>query len=106
MLMAAGVEPPMQVWAHGFLTVGGKKMSKTNATGIHPFELIDRFGADSYRWFFMREVQYGQDGSFSYEAMVDRHNAELANGLASIASMVRASQGTHDDWLDADPTTG
>jgi len=73
MLMAAGVEPPMQVWAHGFLTVGGKKMSKTNATGIHPFELIDRFGVDSYRWFFMREVQYGQDGSFSFEAMVDRH---------------------------------
>ena len=66
MLMAAGVEPPMQVWAHGFLTVGGKKMSKTNATGIHPFERIDRFGVDSYRWFFMREVHYGQDGSFSF----------------------------------------
>src|SRR6266705_2795224 len=77
MLMAADVEPPMQVWAHGFLTVGGKKMSKTNATGIHPFELIDRFGVDSYRWVFMREAQYGQDGSFSDEAMVDRHNADL-----------------------------
>ena len=93
MLMAAGVEPPMQVWAHGFLTVGGKKMSKTNATGIHPFELIDRFGVDSYRWFFMREVQYGQDGSFSFEAMVDRHNADLANGLGNLASRVLAMLG-------------
>ena len=83
MLMAAGIEPPQQVWAHGFLTVGGKKMSKTNATGIHPFELIDRFGVDSYRWYFLREVQFGQDGSFSLESMVDRHNAELANGIGN-----------------------
>src|SRR5262245_39138313 len=54
MLMAGGVEPPTQVFAHGFLTVGGKKMSKTNLTGIHPFQLIDRFGADSYRYCFLR----------------------------------------------------
>ena len=79
--MAGDVEPPTQVWAHGFLTVGGKKMSKTNATGIHPFELLDVFGVDSYRYYFMREIQFGQDGSFSYEAMVERHNADLANGL-------------------------
>ena len=81
MLMAGGVEPPTQVWAHGYLTVGGKKMSKTNATGIHPFELLDEFGVDSYRYYFMREIQFGQDGSFSCEAMVERHNADLANGL-------------------------
>jgi methionyl-tRNA synthetase len=90
MLMAAGIEPPTQVWAHGFLTVGGKKMSKTNLTGIHPFELIDRFGVDSYRWYFLREVQFGQDGSFSLESMVDRHNAELANGIGNLASRVLA----------------
>ena len=106
MLMAAGVEPPMQVWAHGFLTVGGKKMSKTNATGIHPFELIDRFGVDSYRWFFMREVQYGQDGSFSFEAMVDRHNADLANGLGNLASRVLAMLGTNYDGVVPEPTDG
>jgi methionyl-tRNA synthetase len=94
MLMAGGVELPNQVWAHGFLTVGGKKMSKTNATGIHPFELIDRFGVDSYRYFFMREVSFGQDGSFSWEAMVDRHNADLANGLGNLASRVLAMLGT------------
>ena len=77
MLMAADIEPPDQVWAHGFLTVGGKKMSKTNLTGIHPFELVDRFGADSYRYFFMREVRFGEDGSFSWESMVERYNAGL-----------------------------
>ena len=90
MLMAGDVEPPTQVWAHGFLTVGGKKMSKTNATGIHPFELLDVFGVDSYRYYFMREIQFGQDGSFSYEAMVERHNADLANGLGNLASRVLA----------------
>jgi methionyl-tRNA synthetase len=95
MLMAGGVEPPTQVWAHGFLTVGGQKMSKTNATGIHPFELLDQFGVDSYRYFFMREIQFGQDGNFSWEAMVDRHNADLANGLGNLASRVLAMLGSY-----------
>jgi methionyl-tRNA synthetase len=95
MLMAGGVEPPIQVWAHGFLTVGGKKMSKTNATGIHPFELADHFGVDSYRYYFMREIQFGQDGSFSWESMVDRHNADLANGLGNLASRVLAMLGSY-----------
>jgi methionyl-tRNA synthetase len=104
MLMAAGVEPPKQVWAHGFLTVGGKKMSKTNATGIHPFELIDRFGVDSYRWYFLREVQFGQDGSFSLESMVDRHNAELANGIGNLASRVLAMLGSYFDGVVPEPT--
>ncbi|GIU98037.1 MAG: hypothetical protein KatS3mg013_1840 [Actinomycetota bacterium] len=90
MLMAAGLELPRTVWAHGFLTVGGKKMSKTNATGIHPFELIDRFGTDSYRYYFMREVRFGEDGSFSWESMLERHNADLANGLGNLASRVLA----------------
>jgi methionyl-tRNA synthetase len=99
MLMAGGVEPPRQVWAHGFLTVGGKKMSKTNATGIHPFELLDHFGVDSYRYYFMREIQFGQDGSFSWESMVDRHNADLANGLGNLASRVLAMLGSYFDGV-------
>ena len=94
MLMAGGVEPPTQVWVHGYLTVGGQKMSKTNATGIHPFELVDHFGVDSYRYCFMREIQFGQDGSFSWESMVARHNADLANGLGNLASRVLAMLGT------------
>ncbi|HEY7668382.1 MAG TPA: methionine--tRNA ligase [Actinomycetota bacterium] len=104
MLMAGGVEPPAQVFAHGFLTVGGKKMSKTNLTGIHPFELIDRFGADSYRYFFMRETRFGEDGSFSWEAMVERHNADLANGLGNLASRVLAMLGSYFDGVVPDAT--
>jgi methionyl-tRNA synthetase len=103
MLMAGGVELPRQVWAHGFLTVGGQKMSKTNATGIHPFELIEHFGVDSYRYYFMREIQFGQDGSFSWESMVDRHNADLANGLGNLASRVLAMLGSYFDGAVPEP---
>jgi methionyl-tRNA synthetase len=97
MLMAAGVEPPTQVWAHGYLTVGGKKMSKTNLTGIHPFELVDHFGADSYRYFWIRQIAWGSDGDFSWEAMVERHNADLANGLGNLASRVLAMLASYFD---------
>jgi methionyl-tRNA synthetase len=103
MLLAGGVEPPRQVWAHGFLTVGGRKMSKTNATGIHPFELLDHFGVDSYRYFFMREIPFGQDGNFSWEAMVDRHNADLANGLGNLASRVLAMLGSYVGGVVPEP---
>jgi methionyl-tRNA synthetase len=99
MLMAGGVEPPTQVWAHGYLTVGGKKMSKTNATGIHPFELLEQFGVDSYRYYFMREIPFGQDGSFSWESMIDRHNADLANGLGNLASRILAMLETNFDGI-------
>jgi methionyl-tRNA synthetase len=90
MLMAAGVELPRQVWAHGWLLVGGEKMSKTKLTGIHPFELLDHFGVDSYRYCFLREIQFGQDGNFSWESMMERHNADLANGLGNLVSRVLA----------------
>jgi len=97
MLMAAGVEPPRQVFAHGFLTVGGKKMSKTNTTGIHPFQLIDLVGVDAYRYFFMREIKFGQDGSFSQEALEERYTADLANGLGNLASRVLAMLASNFD---------
>jgi methionyl-tRNA synthetase len=90
MLMAGGVEPPRQVWAHGFITVGGEKMSKSKLTGIHPFDLVDHFGVDAYRYYFLREIQFGQDGSFSWESMSDRYHADLANGLGNLASRVLA----------------
>jgi methionyl-tRNA synthetase len=97
MLMAGGLEPPKQVWAHGYLLVGGEKMSKTKLTGIHPFELIDHFGVDAYRYHFVREVQFGQDGSFSWESMLDRYNADLANGLGNLASRVLAMLASYFD---------
>jgi len=95
MLMAAGVEPPNQVWVHGYLLVGGEKMSKTKLTGIHPFQVVDHFGTDSYRYYFMRDIRFGEDGSFSWEAMIDRHNADLANGLGNLASRVLAMLGSY-----------
>jgi methionyl-tRNA synthetase len=104
MLMAGGVELPRQVWAHGFLTVGGQKMSKSNATGIHPFELLDHFGVDAYRYYFMREIQFGQDGSFSWESMTERCNADLANGLGNLASRVLAMVDSYFAGLVPDGT--
>jgi methionyl-tRNA synthetase len=103
MLMAAGVEPPRTVFAHGHLLVGGEKMSKTRATGIHPFQLLDHFGVDSYRYYFMREVPFGQDGSFSWESMTERHNADLANGLGNLASRVLAMLASSFDGAVPEP---
>ena len=105
MLMAAGLEPAAQVWAHGYLLVGGEKMSKTKLTGIHPFELIDHFGVDSYRYYFMREISFGQDGSFSWESMTERHNADLANGLGNLASRVLAMLASNFDGVVPEPVT-
>ena len=97
MLMAGGVAVPKQVWAHGFLLVGGEKMSKTKLTGIHPRTLVEHFGSDAYRYYFMREIQFGQDGSFSWESMTDRYTADLANGLGNLASRVLAMLGSYFD---------
>jgi methionyl-tRNA synthetase len=65
-------------------------MSKTRLTGIAPHDLIEPFGSDAVRYFFQREVAFGQDGNFSWEAMVERYNADLANGLGNLASRVTA----------------
>lgn len=86
LLMAAGLPLPRHVFAHGYLTVGGKKMSKTNLTGISPHTLLDTFGSDGYRYHFLREGTFGADGAFSWEAMVTRYNADLANDLGNLVS--------------------
>lgn len=90
MLHAAGLEPPAAVFAHGWLLVGGEKMSKTKLTGIHPEDLIGTFGVDAVRYYFLREIAFGQDGSFSWESLSARYNAELANGIGNLASRVLA----------------
>jgi len=89
-LLAAGLPLPRTVQAHGWLLVGGEKMSKTKLTGIAPHDLVEPFGSDAVRYFFQREVAFGQDGNFSWEAMVERYNADLANGLGNLASRVTA----------------
>ncbi|MDR2722508.1 MAG: methionine--tRNA ligase, partial [Cellulomonadaceae bacterium] len=88
MLMAAGLPLPQQVFAHGWLLVGGEKMSKTRLTGIAPADIIDTFGSDAFRYYFMRTIAFGGDGSFSWENMVERYNGELANGFGNLASRV------------------
>jgi methionyl-tRNA synthetase len=105
LLMAAGLELPKTVFVHGFLHVGGEKMSKSRGTGVHPLELIDRFGVDSYRYYFMREVSFGQDGNYSLESMTDRHNADLANGLGNLASRILAMLGSYFDADVPEPGT-
>ncbi len=95
MLMAAGVEVPHQVFAHGWLTVGGTKMSKSKATAIHPSEVVDTFGSDAYRYYFCKAIGFGSDGSFSWEQLSAVYTAELANGLGNLASRVTAMVGRY-----------
>ena len=90
MLMAAGLELPRKVYAHGWLLVGGEKMSKSKLTGISPEAVIDHFGSDAFRYYFLRAIQFGQDGSFSWEDMSARYTSELANGLGNLASRATA----------------
>jgi len=99
MLMAAGLEPPRQVFAHGWLLVGGEKMSKSKLTGIAPSQIVDHFGSDAFRYYFLRAIQFGQDGSFSWEDMSARYTAELANGLGNLASRATAMVGKYCDGV-------
>ncbi|WP_422020112.1 methionine--tRNA ligase [Pyruvatibacter mobilis] len=84
-LMSADVPLPKRVFAHGFLYNRGEKMSKSLGNVLDPFEMIDKYGVDPFRYFFCREVPYGQDGSYGHEAMVNRINADLANDLGNLA---------------------
>ncbi len=88
MLMAAGLELPRQVAAHGWLLVGGEKMSKTKLNQISPFDLVDDLGVDAVRYNLLRTTVFGSDGDISYEAMVARYNSDLANNLGNLLSRV------------------
>jgi methionyl-tRNA synthetase len=84
-LMAAGLAPPKRVFAHGWWTVAGEKMSKSLGNVLDPQELADSYGLDSLRYFLLREVPFGNDGTFSRKALVSRLNVELANDLGNLA---------------------
>ncbi len=84
MLMAAGLPLPRRVFAHGWWTVEGEKMSKSKGNALHPDELLNQYDADVIRYFLLREVPFGQDGDFSLMALKQRYNTELANDIGNL----------------------
>ena len=109
-LMSADLPLPKQIVVHGFLFNRGEKMSKSVGNVIDPFTLADHYGVDQMRYFFLREVPFGQDGNYSHEAIVNRINADLANDIGNLAqrslSMINkncdAKVPAHGDFTDAD----
>ncbi|PIW37133.1 MAG: methionine--tRNA ligase [Candidatus Kerfeldbacteria bacterium CG15_BIG_FIL_POST_REV_8_21_14_020_45_12] len=88
MLMAAGLDLPQKVGVHGFITVDGKKMSKSLGNVIDPFALVAQYGVEPIRYFLLREMPFQDDGDFSYERLEARYQADLANGIGNLLSRV------------------
>lgn len=84
LLLAAGIELPRKIFIHGFLTVGGEKLSKTRGNTINPLEITKIFGVDPLRYFLFREVPFGQDGNFSIQRFEERYKSDLANDLGNL----------------------
>lgn len=84
-LMSAGITLPERIHAHGFLFNAGEKMSKSVGNVVNPYDLIDAFGLDTLRFFLLREISYGQDGSYSQESIITRKNTDLANEYGNLA---------------------
>ncbi len=96
-LMSAGIALPKRVFAHGFLFNKGEKMSKSVGNVVDPFNLVDHYGVDQVRYFFLREVSFGRDGSYSAEAIANRINADLANDLGNMAQRSLSMIAKHCD---------
>jgi methionyl-tRNA synthetase len=105
MLMSAGMALPKRVFAHGWLSYGGERMSKSLGTGVPPAEVLERFGVDAYRYYLMREVQFGADGNFTWEGLGARYTSELANGVGNLASRVLAMAGNYFDGQVPEPSS-
>jgi methionyl-tRNA synthetase len=84
MLHALGLEPPKTIFAHGWWVVKGEKMSKSKGNVVDPLMMIENYGIDAYRYFLLREVPFGLDGTFSEEALISRYNSDLANDLGNL----------------------
>jgi len=87
-LMAADLEPPKRVFAHGWWTIEGEKMSKSLGNALDPYELIETYGRDQLRYFLLREIPFGNDGDFSRAAMINRINSDLANDYGNLCQRV------------------
>jgi methionyl-tRNA synthetase len=94
---------PEKVFAHGFLLTKGEKMSKSKGNAVSPAELVERFGVDAYRYYFLREVQFGADGSISIESMVQRYNGDLANDWGNLVSRLLNMTEKYCDGLVPQP---
>jgi len=88
--MAAGLPLPKQIWAHGWLLMDSAKMSKSLGNVVRPRPIVHVLGMDALRYYLLRETVFGQDGNFSYDALVQRYNSDLANGLGNLASRTAA----------------
>ncbi len=99
LLMAAGLELPARVFVHGYLLMEGEKMSKSLGNVLDPFVVIERFGADALRFYLLRDVPFGQDGSVSTASFEQRYEAELANELGNLASRTLAMVARYRDGL-------
>ncbi|MCF6390499.1 methionine--tRNA ligase [Mycobacterium sp. MBM] len=102
-LMSAGIALPRRIFAHGFINVRGEKMSKSLGNVVDPLVLVDEFGVDAVRYFFLREVPFGQDGSYSEEAIIGRINADLANELGNLAQRSLSMVAKNLDGVVPDP---
>ncbi|MEM7122644.1 MAG: methionine--tRNA ligase [Pseudomonadota bacterium] len=87
-LMAAGIEPPKRIYAHGWWTNEGQKISKSLGNIIDPHQIVEEYGLDQVRYFLLREVPFGNDGDFSHAAMIHRANGDLANDFGNLAQRV------------------
>ncbi|NIM47373.1 MAG: methionine--tRNA ligase [Candidatus Aenigmarchaeota archaeon] len=88
MLFSAGIEPPKKNFIHGWWTVEGKKMSKSLGNVVDPIEMVNKYGADAFRYYLFREVPFGQDGDFSEKSLINRINSELADSLGNLINRV------------------
>ena len=99
LLMAAGIELPRRVFVHGYLLMDGEKMSKSLGNVLDPFAVIERFGADALRFYLLRDVPFGQDGSVSTGSFEQRYESELANELGNLAGRTLAMVGRYRDGV-------
>ncbi len=109
MLLSLGLELPKTIFVHGFITVGGQKMSKSLVNVIDPFSLVEKYGTDAVRYFLLREISPTEDGDFTYEKFEGRYNSDLASGLGNLAARVLTMVEKYCDnkvpKIDKDPDT-
>ncbi len=103
MLMAADLEPPKQIYAHGWWTMNAEKLSKSKGNVIYPRDITEDFGVDPLRYFMLREVPFGQDGDFSYQNFVDRYNHDLGNDLGNLLYRVESMLEKYRDGQIPEP---